>query len=390
MVSNILKGLLVALIVAMFIFPLSADATEVNDLYKRFVGLLMKSDYRELERLVKDNRDMAGNLLRVVKERLKKETDPKRSDAYRVMARELEELLVLSSGRRDCDEGEKVYRRALNIVVPEESFEVLSRAVRLCPTHVEANLRLGEAAGRLGKFDQAVSAYESVLAIKKDQPDALLGLGETLYAAGLYQRALPYFEEILTREPGLMKAQKYLASASREVKKDRDGIIPADELIDRLWKPLEGELMCMCPYHVRLRARVRLREVTFPSESVRLDSSAKRQLHELAKALKTETLRHGHFLIEGHADPTGPEKYNRWLSLARAAAVRNYLVDGEGVEPSILSVAGLGYSRPWTGYDTTSGLRANRRIEIISIDRPSDSAAHAVGISSLGHSMRCQ
>jgi outer membrane protein OmpA-like peptidoglycan-associated protein len=66
----------------------------------------------------------------------------------------------------------------------------------------------------------------------------------------------------------------------------------------------------------------------------------------------------------GHADRSGPETYNMALSLRRANAVRNALVQA-GVRESDLSVVGLGESQPLV--PTADGVREtqNRRVEIV-------------------------
>jgi outer membrane protein OmpA-like peptidoglycan-associated protein len=68
--------------------------------------------------------------------------------------------------------------------------------------------------------------------------------------------------------------------------------------------------------------------------------------------------------IEGHTDSTGSPETNRTLSLARANAVRDYLV-GQGVNASNIAVLGLGPDRPVASNDTRDGRARNRRVEII-------------------------
>ena len=72
--------------------------------------------------------------------------------------------------------------------------------------------------------------------------------------------------------------------------------------------------------------------------------------------------------IEGHADATGPEKYNADLSLRRARAVRDFLVEELGIERSALSVVAYGELYPAASNDTAAGRAANRRVEFRRID----------------------
>jgi outer membrane protein OmpA-like peptidoglycan-associated protein len=69
-------------------------------------------------------------------------------------------------------------------------------------------------------------------------------------------------------------------------------------------------------------------------------------------------------IIEGHTDDRGNADANRKLSLARAEAVKGYLVS-KGVAPSRLEAKGYGPDRPITSNKTEKGRAANRRVEFI-------------------------
>ena len=68
--------------------------------------------------------------------------------------------------------------------------------------------------------------------------------------------------------------------------------------------------------------------------------------------------------VEGHTDSIGRELFNQELSLRRAEAVRQYLLD-RGVAAPNLEAEGRGESRPLEDNGTPEGREANRRIEII-------------------------
>ncbi|MFE8605090.1 OmpA family protein [Archangium violaceum] len=69
-------------------------------------------------------------------------------------------------------------------------------------------------------------------------------------------------------------------------------------------------------------------------------------------------------VIEGHTDNRGNAEANRKLSLARAEAVKGYLVS-KGVEPSRLEAQGFGPDRPIDSNKTEKGRATNRRVEFI-------------------------
>jgi outer membrane protein OmpA-like peptidoglycan-associated protein len=71
--------------------------------------------------------------------------------------------------------------------------------------------------------------------------------------------------------------------------------------------------------------------------------------------------------IAGHTDNQGSEDFNRTLSLNRARAVMNYLVD-RGIDRGRLRARGYGMERPIDTNDTESGRANNRRVEVSPID----------------------
>lgn len=68
--------------------------------------------------------------------------------------------------------------------------------------------------------------------------------------------------------------------------------------------------------------------------------------------------------VAGHTDSIGTDEYNMGLSLRRADAVRNYLVD-KGIAADRLSVKGYGESQPVADNATSEGRFQNRRVELI-------------------------
>jgi OOP family OmpA-OmpF porin len=69
--------------------------------------------------------------------------------------------------------------------------------------------------------------------------------------------------------------------------------------------------------------------------------------------------------IEGHTDDVGTPDYNEQLSLRRAAAVRDYLLDTGLLTDVQIEIHGFGESRPVAPNETEEGRAANRRVEIV-------------------------
>lgn len=100
--------------------------------------------------------------------------------------------------------------------------------------------------------------------------------------------------------------------------------------------------------------------INFALDSAQLDKTARTELDEFAKALKDNRLSTFSFVVEGHTDATGPDRYNQDLSQRRARSVAAFL-EANGVEPGRLEAIGLGKSHPRVAdpYDPV-----NRRVEM--------------------------
>jgi outer membrane protein OmpA-like peptidoglycan-associated protein len=87
-------------------------------------------------------------------------------------------------------------------------------------------------------------------------------------------------------------------------------------------------------------------------------------LGELGQALVSKTLRGSSFLICGHTDSDGLEKYNLELSRKRAERVKKYLSRKHKIPGKNLKVEGIGEAQPVASNETAEGKAKNRRVEI--------------------------
>lgn len=100
--------------------------------------------------------------------------------------------------------------------------------------------------------------------------------------------------------------------------------------------------------------------INFALDSAQLDQTARTELDEFAKALKDNRLSTFSFVVEGHTDATGTDRYNQDLSQRRAQSVAAFLT-ADGVQSTRLEAIGLGKSHPRVAnpYDPV-----NRRVEM--------------------------
>lgn len=131
------------------------------------------------------------------------------------------------------------------------------------------------------------------------------------------------------------------------------GFSDLDELLSRSG-PLEGEV---APLNMPGGALFEYDSAELLPESI----ATLRKLGELVRRNPGAT-----FTIEGHTDSFGSDEYNKQLSLARAEAVKAWLVEALQIDPARIRTFGFGSTKllaPGTG--TPEEQQINRRVEIV-------------------------
>lgn len=111
------------------------------------------------------------------------------------------------------------------------------------------------------------------------------------------------------------------------------------------------------------QGRATLEDLEFSTGAARLEDGEVKSLSVLGRWLADNPDQH--LRLEGHTDSQGALNSNIALSEARAAAVRERLIAQFNVDPSQISVQGLGPSAPRASNDTADGRRLNRRVEAV-------------------------
>ena len=107
-------------------------------------------------------------------------------------------------------------------------------------------------------------------------------------------------------------------------------------------------------------------KVQFATNKARIKRASHALLAEVADAIRNSNLTK--VRIEGHTDSVGSARYNKKLSQRRANAVRDYLIEEEGIDPDLLEATGFGEDRPIASNRTKRGRAQNRRVEF-NVDR---------------------
>ncbi len=146
-----------------------------------------------------------------------------------------------------------------------------------------------------------------------------------------------------------------------------------DELLERVKAAVKLELIKGEIQIESLKDRVVLRfkdELLFPKGSATLTPRAKAVLLKLGEVL---SLFDGEIVVAGHTDdlPIRNKRFkSNWeLSAARAVAVVEFLLKHNFVLPRQIVAVGYGPSRPLYPNDTPAHRAANRRVEIILLQK---------------------
>jgi outer membrane protein OmpA-like peptidoglycan-associated protein len=100
----------------------------------------------------------------------------------------------------------------------------------------------------------------------------------------------------------------------------------------------------------------------FDSGKAQLRLGSTRTLVDAVEMIKSHPGKR--ILVAGHTDNVGDAASNLKLSNARAAALRDWLIEASGIPATQFAVQGYGDTRPIVANDTPEGRAKNRRVEI--------------------------
>jgi outer membrane protein OmpA-like peptidoglycan-associated protein len=134
-----------------------------------------------------------------------------------------------------------------------------------------------------------------------------------------------------------------------------DPTASADAMVAFFTSEMPAEVTVATRRHVDL-------DIRFEFDSSDLDQDGIQQLDVAGAALSTPQLKTRRFMLAGHTDDLGNPAYNRDLSLRRAKAARQYLIDEYGIDPDRLESQGFGSEQPKSKEPTADARKANRRV----------------------------
>jgi len=170
-------------------------------------------------------------------------------------------------------------------------------------------------------------------------------------------------EEIIITEARVAKKKETKIVPSFKRKKEKEVPLTVDKKpkIDTITEQ-PRVLMDISREEMRKGMLIKMNKVSFPADSVHLESNSYEVLDQIVEFLKT--YKEISIEVGGHTNSKPPDEYCDKISTARAKAVAEYLINKGIAEPRV-SYKGYGKRRPIATNKTVAGRMKNQRVQIM-------------------------
>lgn len=257
-----------------------------------------------------------------------------------------------SSNRKDGMGDQDIYKITFlgaekNPVYSTEDPLIASNAAGFKATNIETKISLQSSQLTLLKgvvIDEITQKpIEATIELTDNEEDDVLATFNSNSASGKYLISLPSGHNY-----GLsISAEGYLFYSA-------NFIIPKAETYKEVVRNVQLQ-------RIEIGKGIALKNIFFEYKKANLNKESRMELNRLVILMK----KYPKLVLEisGHTDNVGDEDYNQKLSLQRADAVVNFIINN-GVEANRLVSKGYGFSKPISTNDTEEGRQQNRRSEI--------------------------
>ncbi len=326
----------------------------------------LDAEFRKLANLVERNR------LEDVKERR-----PRLIASYEQL-----ELAALKEGTVDA--AQAALAAAKKKDAPKyapKTFKLAEEEMRLAESVLEADRTKTDKANahaKRAKWLAEQSAAMTELIKDFDRRDFTREDGVLWYQRQLTEISSPLGDQLPFNEPNrnvvlsmqqsikdLMKQRDDTAAQRSQYEQELSVTAEQRATIDKvqaLFTPSEANV-----YQQRQNVLISAHGFRFPPGGSEIGTENFALMNKIIQAIKT--FPEGSIEISGHTDATGSDAINKKLSQARADNVAKFLAEVGGVSPSRILVTGYGEERPVASNETVEGRAANRRVEILILNR---------------------
>ncbi len=337
-------------------------------------NLIEREDFAEAEKVIAKTQPMLNSLYELARQKWKEETDAKTSAWISIAKAEviIQRAQLLNASQHEpqrLEETSAQLQRATQALTKglyEQASQSAQQAQRMADDMVtivemiefkersQAKLNL-----LIAKAEQAVQTLGEKIAEQKNTEVPQLG-------AELYENA----KSKQTEAEAALEAKEYQAAIeaaaegtgflTRAVENTQQLTSIKSDLIGLTKKIAKVSDVIELPNSVLIRIKGNV----FAPRSASLQEDFFPTFAELAEILQRNDFRAYLIRIESHTSSLGSAHVNRNLSIARAAAVKNYFIDTGNIDIERLTAAGLGEDKP-IATEGTDKMEHNHRIDII-------------------------
>ena len=250
---------------------------------------------------------------------------------------------------------------------------LLKKALRHCPEHAEVHHALASLYEEQQQWQKAIEHYRQAVEKEANFFEAWYSLGEIFYKQKRFPLSLEAHlhacsidEDSKARARELLKDHRYAHLETGQILDQESLLI----LYDKKRRKDIHRLLSSCGLQARVEPKYTFRNVQFYTGNATLKVAAKRQLKELARALRQ--IDSALIKIHAHTDIQSlqnisleqSDKLNLELSQKRADTIADLLAR-LGVPRNSIETYGYGYHKPLVYGLTPAALATNRRIEIV-------------------------
>ena len=269
-----------------------------------------------------------------------------------------------SSLALDCQLGADYYYRAKAETDPSAAIACLHQSVQVCPSF-NGWYMLGLLYSNQGETHQAIIAFtqaRSQAVSAKTEALALARRGESLARNGQRLRALRSLE--LARRFHPEPVPQWLKDSLKRARiQTYRNLIPAADIAYLF----DSGTQISTDGRFTVRPALNL-PVHFDFDQVSLNAAGRRQVIELGEALSRSQRRSQSFLLVGHTDKRGSQRYNQRLSEKRAVTVKQELERRFSSLGGRLQTIGRGETELLYDGNTAADHMLNRRVKVTVMD----------------------
>ncbi len=274
---------------------------------------------------------------------------------------------------KDCESAKEHFRNALamraeagDLRVLMEKEKLYQNAIALCPDFTAAHNNLGDVYENLGKYTEAIDEYQEAISLDRNFSAPYSGLGDVHFKSGNYTEAVKQYDRALELDPKDDVTRNLRMQAQALV---QSNVIPKDAIVKVLGR---SQILTRGPgdvVKISFGADLYKGSIPFDYNQYEIREDAKAQLREIGQALATAELSDYVFEIGGHTDIRGSEDFNLELSLKRANAVKDHLVNHYRIPAKRLTVKGYGKSRLIAMGNDEASHALNRRVDLTRLEK---------------------